>query len=195
MRLAALILAAGQSSRFGGCKQLAILGDSPLLQHSIDAAGALGGPVYVIGGRWQRELELAFARGSLKGARLIHSPDWQQGMGHSIASGVSQLEDHYDGILIMLSDQVALKAAAISSIAQQFSGENIVCSYYQARRGAPALFGRNAYAELCRLQGDKGARSLLNDPTRHIQVIDMPDAAIDIDTPQELAAFAATGLM
>lgn len=184
-----MILAAGQASRFGSCKQLIDIDGQPLLQHVIDAAAALPGDIHIISGHWHNELQHAVDTHQLQGALLHYNPFWAEGMGRSISWGIARLAADYDGILVLLSDQVALRSADIEQLLDSFDGDNIVCSYYSSRRGAPALFGRNHFARLQLLRGDQGARALLNDPELNITTIDLPAAAIDIDTHNDWQAW------
>jgi len=185
MSFSAVILAAGKASRFGSCKQLAEINGQPMLQHLIDAAAPLSGDIHVISGHWHNELTQAFDHGQLYGAQLHYNPHWAQGMGQSIAFGVSQLAPHYDGILVLLSDQIALVPEHIHLLLQQFDGQTIICSEYEGRRGAPALFPTGSFPALQALRGDQGARQLLNS-TLPIISCAIPAAAIDIDSPDAL---------
>ncbi|MBY4675039.1 nucleotidyltransferase family protein [Marinobacterium arenosum] len=191
-RLAVMIMAAGRSARFGGCKLLAPVAGKPLLQHSIDSARQLWpDDLYVISGAWHPQLRAAQQAGDIQGVELIHNPDWAQGLGNSIAYGVGQLAPRHDAILIMLADQIALTGADLAELQGQFSGDNIVCSYYQNSRSVPAIFGANSFAALQHLQGDRGAKQLLYQ--QRIDVVECPlaAAAIDIDRRQDLAHWLA----
>lgn len=181
MRLAALILAAGESSRFAGCKVLASIDGVPVLQRAIDLAwSVLPGSVFVVSGAWHEAVQSAFGDGELAGATLLHNPRWQTGLSASLAHGITALASDYDGVLVLLADQVALVPADLQALLRGFDGQRIHCGFYQGRRAVPAVFGRTFYPALTSLQGDQGARVLLNDPAT-------PVAAIDIDTRAQLA--------
>lgn len=185
--IAALILAAGQGARFGGCKPLARVAGGSLLQRSIDQARRLfPRDVFVVSGAWHQALEQARQAGELSGATLLHHPGWADGLGGSLAFGVSQLAPAYQGILVMLADQVAVTHRDLARLRASFDGGNIVCGQYGGRRGVPALFGANRFARLQALSGDQGAKALLYDEGIPVCECPMPAAAIDIDTREQL---------
>jgi len=190
-RVATLIMAAGKSARFGGCKLLAPVNDVPLLWRSIDNAEQVTpGHVYVVTGAWHEAIAAACLKGGRQQTRLIHHQRWAQGLGSSIAQGVRQLYDsqtQYDAILIVLADQVALTPDDLAKLTTQASQQTILCAAYNSHRlGVPALFGRTHFGALMRLTGDKGAQQLLRAPGAVVKSIPMPNAAQDIDTPEAL---------
>lgn len=181
-RIAALIPAAGASSRYGQCKQLVEVNGKGLLQHAVDSAnGVAPGKVFVVTGA--HHLGIAEA---VHGASLIYNPHWQTGLGSSIACGVERIGADCDGILIMLADQVALCRRDLQNLCDGFNGGNIVCARYQGQRGVPALFCRESFSSLRGLKGERGAKSLLY--AAHFQVAEVPmeNASIDIDSPDDL---------
>ena len=185
--MAALIMAAGHSSRFGQCKQLARIGGKPLLQHSIDVAQTIcPGKVFAVSGAWHKELVKAMSQQEIRNVRLLHHPGWCEGLGSSIARGVDELASHVEGILMMLSDQIALTTNDLFQLQNLFTGDNIACSFYAGSRGVPAIFGRNSFTKLKELKGDHGAKALLYD--QDISVVEYPleHAIIDIDTLKDL---------
>lgn len=181
-RIAALIPAAGRSSRYGRCKQLVTLDGKPLLQRAVDLANAVvPGAVFVVtGADHQRIAE------TIRDAVLIRNPDWKAGLGRSIARGVERLAADYDGILIMLADQIALDRKDLQRLCDGFDGGNIVCAHYGERRGVPALFCRERFHRLQRLTGDRGAKALLQDAHLPVNEVPMAHAAVDIDTQEDL---------
>ncbi|WP_375058172.1 NTP transferase domain-containing protein [Zobellella sp. DQSA1] len=192
--IAALILAAGQGSRFGGCKPLARVAGGSLLQRSIDQARRLlPQDVFVVSGAWHQALDQARQRGELNGATLLHHPGWVDGLGSSLAFGVAQLASAYQGILVMLADQVAVTHRELARLLEPFDGGNIVCGWYGGRRGVPALFGANSFSRLQALSGDQGAKALLYDPGMPVCECPMPAAAIDIDTRSQLDRWRENG--
>ncbi|OMH26577.1 nucleotidyltransferase family protein [Motiliproteus sp. MSK22-1] len=196
-QIAVMIMAAGQASRFGSCKQLTIIEGKPLLQHCIDKANQLSpDQVYVVTGAWHSAISAARINADIQNATLIKHIDWINGLGSSIAQGVSRLAPDYSGVLILLADQIALEVAELQQLITRFNGSNIVCGYYQNKRGVPAIFGANSFSRLQALTGDQGAKSLLyrshsdNDcpDSNAPEVIEypMPAAAIDIDCREDL---------
>ncbi len=186
-KMAALILAAGQGSRFGGCKQLIMIDDKPLLQHSIDIANKLcPGRVFAVSGAWHSEMSQAMENKEIKDVTLIVHSSWADGLGSSIARGVTFLSEGHDSILIFLADQIAIKTEDFIGLQSQFTGDNIVCGFYAGKRGVPAIFGRNRFESLSNLQGDHGAKALLYHPDAPVVEYPLALASIDIDTREDL---------
>ncbi|WP_346797110.1 nucleotidyltransferase family protein [Halomonas sp. Bachu 37] len=185
--MAALVMAAGASSRFGGCKLLANINGRALLQHSIDtASGLLPDDVYVVTGAWHRELMEARRQGRLSGASFIHADAWSEGLSASLIAGIDYLERDYDAVLVLLADQVALDCSDLAQLLAAFDGNNIVCSFYAGRRGVPAVFGKQSFSRLKQLRGDQGAKAVLYESTLPVRVCPIPSASLDIDTPDQL---------
>ena len=183
--IAALILAAGEASRYGSCKQLADLDGKSLLQQRIDVANeVLPNRVFAVTGAHHHRIAPA-----IEHAELLYNPDWKKGLGASIAYGVQTLQDRCDAIMIMLADQVAVDASHLGEMMDRFSGGNIVCARYKGSRGVPALFGRDCFDRLTKLKGNKGAKAFLNSVDRDVIEIDIPQAGIDIDTPEDLRKY------
>jgi molybdenum cofactor cytidylyltransferase len=181
-RIAVLIPAAGASSRYGQCKQLVTLGGKSLLQHAVDLANTVApGVVLVVTGADHQAISE-----TIRDAVLIRNPDWKAGLGRSIACGVERLAPDYDGILILLADQIALDRGDLKRLCNGFDGGNIVCAHYGNQRGVPALFCRGSFPRLQRLTGDRGAKALLRDGQLPVKEVPMEHAAVDIDRQEDL---------
>ena len=185
MRLAALLLAAGEGRRFGGCKQLAELDGKPLIRHALDVLTPLFGDALhvVVGAHRERVREVIDAP-----ARIVEHVHWQAGMGSSIARGISAIDDldGYDGLLIALADQPRILASDYKRLVAAFDGARVVAAAYGDSLGVPAVFPPLAFARLLMLDGDRGARDLLRDPAWSPCVVDLPAAAVDFDLRSDL---------
>jgi molybdenum cofactor cytidylyltransferase len=189
-RIAVLIPAAGASTRYGASKQLQAWQGKPLLQHAVDRAnGIVPGAVFVVTGADHQTISE-----TILDATLVHNPAWQAGLGGSIACGVGRIGSDYDGILIMLADQVALQRDDLQRLCDGFDGSNIVCARYQGQRGAPALFCRHSFSRLQRLTGGRGAKSLLYGDRYPVFEVPMERAAVDVDTPEDLRRWQLASL-
>ncbi|MCA0901214.1 nucleotidyltransferase family protein [Microbulbifer agarilyticus] len=179
-KLVTVILAAGAASRFGTCKHLLQQSGKTVLQQRVKSVRSAGlqAPL-IITGAWHQEIQRAHPDFDLH-----LNPNWQQGLGNSIAFAISQLPDYAEAILMLLGDQVAVSVEDIQSLWQQWSErQELVCAHYRGAPGAPAIFPRALFPQLLQLSGDKGAKGLLN---KHAgKMIPMASAAIDIDTPQD----------
>jgi len=187
-RVAALVLAAGASRRFGAVKLLAPLDGRPLLARSLAVAEAVlpGRVTLVLGAHGN---DLAPHAG---GARVIHNPRWAEGLSSSIAAGVASLGEEVDHVLLLLADQVALTPAHLAGLVDHHLSRvhpGISCARYGGVLGIPALFAREWFPTLLNLRGDRGARDLLRSDWARPAVADMPEAAIDIDTPEDLDSY------
>lgn len=185
-----IILAAGASRRFGGCKLLLQQRGKTLLQQCVDKLAPLALPApLVITGAWHRELQRAHPQLDLRENR-----DWHSGMGSSLAFAIHQLPGDCDAALVLLADQVAIDDTDIRQLLdarhQQSDKktENIVCSFYAGRRGAPAIFPHRVFPQLLELRGDRGARDLLRSPHEAIATVPLANGATDIDTQQDWEA-------
>ncbi len=192
-KIAVLILAGGNSSRFDGCKLLAQYQGRPLLSYSLDIAKELAAKdVYLLTGAWHDKLLQEDNHSSLlAGIHLIHHQQWQQGMGSSIAKGFTHFSADYDAVLIMLADQPLIKLADYQHLLAQLkldsgNSPDISCSLYANKRGVPAVFKHTCFAALMQLQGEQGAKALLYDP--HYQTVEssLAAGAIDIDSKDDL---------
>jgi molybdenum cofactor cytidylyltransferase len=180
-----LILAAGAASRYGSAKQLINHHGKPLLQHCIDKANEVcPSRVSVVLGANRELIEPLISQ-----AKVIQNHNWQQGLGASIAAGVDHIDPQSDGLLILLADQIALTTDDLNLLIAAFGGDNTVSAYYAGRRGVPAIFPQSHYAELGLLSGDSGAKELLQRVDLNAVEIDLPLAAMDIDTPEDWVQF------
>jgi len=173
--IAAVVLAAGASSRLGSPKQLAMLGTETLLERAVRVAReAECWPVIVLGA----SAVLIQERCSLDEAQIVVNEDWASGMGSSIGCGVKAV-GNADGVVVMTCDMPAVSSAHLRSLID--CGE-VAASGYAGRRGVPAYFPAAFFSELMKLRGDAGARELL----RQARVVELADGELDVDTAAEL---------
>jgi molybdenum cofactor cytidylyltransferase len=185
MKIAGLVLAAGAASRFGSPKQLADIDGKPMLQHCIDQANkVLPDMIYTVLGNQHRNIAA-----NITGTQLILNPDWQEGIGKSIATGVTYLRADYDAILVLLADQPRVKSLHLQKLISLFDGHRPVCSYYQQSVGVPAIFPKVNFDTLSKLSGDKGAKALLLGMADDMLSLPLPEASFDIDRPEDLASW------
>jgi molybdenum cofactor cytidylyltransferase len=124
---------------------------------------------------------------------IAENPAWAEGMAASIRAGVTTL-GHFsralDGVLVALCDQPAFSADHINRLlaAQVATGSSIVAAHYHGRHAAPALFLREHFPALTAMTGEEGARTLLNGDPARVAAVDLPELAVDLDTPGDVAA-------
>lgn len=189
-RFGAVILAAGSSSRMGTPKQLLEIEGRPLIVRAVEAALASPAwPVVVVLGAHAEKIRPALARLPVL---IAENPAWSEGMAASIRTGITtlgQFSRTLDGALLALCDQPAFSTDVITQLAaaQTRSGRGIVAARYSGRNGAPALFLRNHFPTLAGLTGEEGARALLNGNPTEVAPVDLPELAVDLDTPEDFA--------
>ncbi|MEQ5777525.1 nucleotidyltransferase family protein [Thalassospira sp. NFXS8] len=187
MKLAGLILAAGESKRFGGRKQLAKLNGKPMLQHTVDHLEPLfGKDLFVVLGAFHDEI-----RPHIKHpVNIVINPDWPAGMGTSIAAGIGEICRYgaYDGILIALADQMKIGTAQYLSLINQFEKNRIVASRYGNKNAVPAIFPASLFTQLASLNTQTGARELLVQQQQNTISVPIDDASFDVDFKSDLAA-------
>ncbi|WP_372871208.1 nucleotidyltransferase family protein [Shewanella sp.] len=200
MKLLPVLLAAGGSRRFEGVKlAMPLPGGTSLLGRSVDALSQVRSscdtqilPVQVCLGGHADTLKPLLP----KGTAIIPSPDWQQGLGHSIAAAANAAQStDADALLLALADHALLCTQDYESLIQswQESGKT-TASWYLDAPGAPAIFNRADFGELARLCGDKGAKGLLKSLQKQQQLgwMALPGASIDIDTRADYGRFVST---
>ncbi|HLT78757.1 MAG TPA: molybdopterin-binding/glycosyltransferase family 2 protein [Ferrovibrio sp.] len=190
-RVAALILAAGLSRRFGSDhKLLADLDGKPVIRHVVEAALASSArPVILVTGHRAAEVEAAAGAGDLT---RVTNPAHAEGLASSLQAGLKALPPEIDGVLVCLGDMPDIRAEVLEKLVAAFNpteGRAICLPVHNGKRGNPVLWGTQFLPELLRLEGDAGARSLLVPHADWICEVPVDDPGIlrDYDTPEMLA--------
>ena len=190
-RVAAVVLAAGQSTRMGAeNKLIAEIGGVPLVRKTVDAVcDSSASPILVVVGHMRREVCAA-----LEGAPVtfVANPDFASGLASSLKAGVRALPSDSDGVIILLGDMPRIAASHIDRILTAFrdAESSIIVPTLQGRRGNPVLWPAAYFRELLDLDGDTGAKALLARHAEKVKEVDLGTDAIflDVDTPQALQA-------
>lgn len=183
-----ILLAAGQSNRLGQPKQLLEYDGDTLIRRAAQVAlNAACGPVIVVLGAYAEQIRPFL---SLPGIQVVVNDAWQTGMASSIRAGLEYLLQQHpqtDGALIMVCDQPLLEQTVLQRLIhmQQASGNPVVCCAYGDSLGTPALFHRSLFPELLRLQGDAGARKLLQQSGDGVGKLKFEKGLLDIDTLED----------
>lgn len=190
-KIAFIILAAGSSSRLGQPKQLVSFEGCTLIERVFKISVSISPNVQIVLGANADLIKKRFET-YITQPIFIENPYWQQGMGTSIRTGVNNLNDTPDAVLILLSDQPAVSMELLQEMIQHFqiSGKGIVACRYAGQLGVPMLFDKKYLSLLASLQGDKGAKAFLHQFPDDIQVIDFEAGSWDIDTPDDLASLS-----
>ncbi|NAY90949.1 NTP transferase domain-containing protein [Muricauda sp. JGD-17] len=182
--IATLILAAGASTRMKDkIKQLLPWEDSTLLGHTIKQAKAVSNLCYVVLGANSEIIQKTIPTD----VKTIQNPDWANGMGHSIATGVSHITNRkkeLKGILILLIDQPLLDATFLMKMKNIFDSgaHRIVATSYGERLGVPAIFDKSLFSQLQELNQDHGAKAIIMKNKNYIAKVEPLGREIDIDT-------------
>ncbi|MBP2833788.1 nucleotidyltransferase family protein [Aquimarina sp. U1-2] len=188
MDIAILILAAGSATRMGSIKQLLPYGKSTLLAHAIaNAIHSEGNQVFCVIGAKADVVKNAILSAEVT---TFYNPNYKEGLSSSIVAGVLYLEKNTipaDALIVMLADQPLVDAAYINRLiaTSKKHPNQIIASSYGSKNGVPALFPKTYFKALLQLQGDKGARSFLNDKHQPIIAINGLDKLTDVDTPDD----------
>ena len=189
-RLAALVLAAGASSRLGYPKQLVEFEGERLIDRAIRIAHQAGAsPVFVVlGAEFERMLDAL--EGNACEPRILINKAWSSGMASSLRRGAAAAERAgVDDLLVLACDQPSVTPEHLLQLAEVSKREHVVASYYWSRRGIPALFPEFAFHALQELQGDTGARELLQDDA--VLTVVLPGGEFDVDTEEDVQRLQA----
>jgi len=213
--IAIVVLAAGESSRFGSPKQLACWQGRPLLQNIVSLLTQKGLKPYVtLGGNFDEIIQSENL--DLSGCHIVRVQSWKEGLAYSIKEVMARIRGDFEaseilsgGVLFFLGDQPLINERNISALMNviQANPNMIVCSQYELGSGVPGLnqtesglnvkenaqhnIGVPAYLPLRyfdalrELKGDEGAKSIIK-KNDYIAVI-LENAKLDIDEPEDLA--------
>lgn len=172
-RVAAIVLAAGEATRFGAPKQRL------LLPAVLDRLGQTPvDEIVVVSGA--HELELPSNSLLQASTRVINCPEWARGPGASLRCGLTALGDDVDAAVVVLADGPNLAAEAVRRVLDVWrSGDGVVAASYGGSRGHPIVLGRADWVEI----PDEGLR---DQPVRLVPCDDL-GAPGDVDTPDDLA--------
>lgn len=187
--LEAIVLAAGSGSRFGGGKLLAAWGAGVLLQGALAAAFAapVRGVTVVVGA--DAQAVAAAIRQFNTDALIVHAPDYAEGMGASLRTGIASLPADTAGAFVFLGDMPRAPHSVFQPMADAVrAGAEAAAPVFNGRRGNPVLLSAGLFPQLLALTGDAGARGVLQGLGDRLALIESPDDGVlfDVDTPGDL---------
>jgi molybdenum cofactor cytidylyltransferase len=194
-RVAAIILDAGQSMRFGADKVIAKLDRKPLVRHVAEAAlASRAPPVLVVTGHAAAETTAALAGLDIG---LIRAADFAAGLSRSLQAGLAAVPGGAAGAVVLLADMPKVSARLIDRLIDAFEAStqsSAVVPVHAGRRGNPVLIGRKLFSAIGSLEGDRGASQILGAAAG---VLELPveDVAVtlDIDTQEDLRRLNSGG--
>jgi len=194
-RLAAIVLAAGRSTRMGGPnKLLAEINHRPLVRIAAEQAlASRARPVIVVTGHQREQVAAALAGLDVV---VVHNPDYADGLSTSLKVGIAAVPVDADGAIVCLGDMPQVDASLIDRLLAAFDPEKgalVVVPTIEGKRGNPVVWSRRFFSELAAIDGDVGARHLIASYPEAIAEVPMTGngALVDVDTPDALRAVKA----
>lgn len=182
-----LLLAAGGARRFKSQKLVAQYRGVTLVEHAALRLRAATDAVIAVVGHDGDAVRDALAGWDI---RIVENREWEQGLSMSIRRGVEAMPADAEAIVVAVGDQPGLDASVTHAVISRWreTGLPIVSASYRGVRGHPVLFARSVFAELLELEGDAGARLLIERSPDRVAYVDV-DAEMppDIDTTDQLA--------
>lgn len=189
-RIAALVLAAGRSTRFGTeNKLLAPFEGRAMLDHVLDRVAEAGlDPVLVVTGH---EAEAIRTAAGARASRFVHNPEFAEGLSTSLRAGIEAMPEDVGAALVLLGDMPRVSVATLRRLieaARQNPGAQAFVPTFAGRWGNPVLVRRALFPSLAKLHGDQGARKLLEASREVVEEVSVEDAGIlaDFDTKAAL---------
>ncbi len=186
-KIAAIVLAAGQSRRMGGRNKLLMnVGDVPLVRRTVsEVMSAPVTEVVVVTGHEPEKVQEA-----LRGlnVRLIHNPRFAEGLSTSLKVGVDAVTPDASGAVICLGDMPGIATKHVARLISGFDpgeGREIGVPTHGGKRGNPVLWGRRFFQEMHEVSGDVGARHLIGANESLVYEVEFEDTGVlmDLDTP------------
>jgi molybdenum cofactor cytidylyltransferase len=193
---AGIILAAGESTRFGSPKQLLRLKGRLLPEWVLDAAVAseLERVVLVLGCRSGEVMAALGAKTLHPKVQVVLNPDYRDGQSTSLVAGLRAVEAECPAVMFLLGDQPLVGAAEINRLIAAFRGstKTICAAACRGRRLNPVIFTRRHYPRILALTGDTGARGVVAAEDRSLLTVEIEDERLfmDIDTPADAEALS-----
>jgi molybdenum cofactor cytidylyltransferase len=195
--IAAIILAAGSSSRMGAGRHKLFLplGERPVLVHVLEAVlAAQTRPIVLVLGHQAEQARALLAPYLQPDLQIVENSAYQQGMSTSLRAGLQALtnssayiaQEHIAGTIILLGDQPLITTSIIDNLVAtwQTGGKRIVAPLYNGKRGNPVLFSAELFPELAAVTGDEGGRRVIERHREEIATVEVEDAqaSFDVDT-------------
>ena len=189
-RAGAVVLAAGSASRMGEVKQLLPLGESTVLERTLqNLYTANVDEIVLVLGSSAETIRERISKSTGKNLRILINPDYGQGMSTSLRAGLAALDTNIDAALIVLGDQPFVRPETLDRIIDQYrrSDAKIVIPVFQGFRGNPVLLDRSVFHEVMSLQGDIGCRAIFGNHMDEIVKAEVDDRGIllDIDSKDD----------
>jgi len=214
IKIASILLAGGESKRYGSNKLLSPhYHGLPLIQYTLQQLQALHlDATYVVTGRWHSDIADLMTANAVQDSnrvKVCYNPSWHEGIASSIRCGISnamKANDHqYTHVLVHLADLASVTTATLQALLNEIPSNpnHIIYSQWHKRTlkakenvkaTVPAIFPKAAFDSMLALSGDKGAKKVIEDWKNKGQAIGVnhPESAFDIDAPSDWEAYRNT---
>lgn len=184
MRINAIILAAGNSKRFGKEKLLEEFGDKLLIEYIIEEVQKVEFAEIIL----VTQSNVIKKLNNTHNIHIVENKNVDKGISHSIYLGINEGKD-CEGYMFIVGDQPFINKVMIEGMIAKFSpyNEQILCMSYKGRRGSPTLFDKSYKDELSRLEGDIGGKQVMKKYSEHVEMYEVEEQLVleDIDTPED----------
>ncbi len=186
--ISAIILAAGESERMGSCKQLLNIGEKTMIERVFETVMCSQvDEIIIVLGYNAEQIQDKLPE---SGFEVIYNPDFREGMGSSLKTGIGEVGEDAEAVLIVLADQPLLEPEVIDRLIERYeeSDDLIVAPAYKGERGHPVLLDISLKKELMNIEGDIGARNILKNRKKDFSKIEVetPSVVMDIDTNKDI---------
>jgi molybdenum cofactor cytidylyltransferase len=190
-RIAALLLAAGQSRRMGTNKLLAEIDGRPMVARTATRLlSSRARPIVAVLGNQADEVAAAIGRLPVE---RVRNPAFAEGLSTSLKRGLAALPPDIDGVIVCLGDMPLVTGRDLDRLIAAFNpleGRAIIVPTRRGKRGNPVLWARRFFPEMAELAGDVGAKHLIGEHAELVCEVEMDSdgVLVDVDTPDALAA-------
>jgi len=187
-----ILLAAGSSSRMGRSKQLLEVDGEQLLQRTSRVAlDCDATKVIVVLGANEEAHRKSIQQLPVE---ICVNSNWQTGMGSSLKLGLKSLLERIpklEAVVVMVCDQPGLTTDHVNKLIQTFKESNspVIASFYANSTGVPALFDKSLFEKLLIIENESGAKKIIQQRKELVKIVDFPQGAIDLDTPDDYQKF------
>jgi molybdenum cofactor cytidylyltransferase len=193
--IAAIVLAAGRSTRMGSNKLIADVGGKPMVRRVAEAALlSAASPVLVVTGHHEADVRIALTGLDVA---FVHNPDYAQGLSTSLKAGIAAAPASVAGALVLLGDMPQIAPGHLDQLIAAFrdGAGAVIVPVHAGKRGNPVLWPRSFFPSMLALAGDAGAKGLLAANAACVRQVDLGTNAIflDVDTAEALAQLRGSG--
>ena len=186
-KIGCVLLAAGESKRFGSPKQLASWHNLTFIENILnEVSKTCLNPIVVVTGAYHDVIHPYLVK--YQNIVNLYNPEWKSGQSSSVKSGLLFLKDNVEAIVFLLVDQPQIDHNMINKVVINFacSKPDIILHKYKNNNRHPVLFSKNTFYDLKKIQGDSGGKQLFNKYIPFEIIIEDPYLALDFDSPDLL---------